>query len=205
MSTAIWMIAYAISEPDRPGYAEWFHGVHIPEKLARPGYTAAAHYESLADSGRYLALFRAVDAGAFLAPTPGQLKQRQDALTRKMMGLRVGSSMAILGEALRVPAPQGTIAPLAPVVRLSLFEYADAAAEDAAAGWLVQERLPELAFASGLRGASLLFFATGRGRHALLEEYESAAALAAQPGRFPATATHVAGSPFEGRRICPAP
>ncbi len=205
MCSAIWMISYAIGEPDRTVYAEWFHGVHMPEKLARPGYTAAAHYEAPAGAGRYVALFRAADARAFLAPTPGQLKQRQDALTRKMMGLRVGSSMAILGEALCVPAPQRTVAPLAPAVRLSLYEYADASAEDAAAGWLVQERLPELASASGLRGASLLFFATGRGRHALLEEYDSAAALAAQPGRFPAAASHVPGSPFEGRRICPAP
>jgi hypothetical protein len=204
MSTAIWMISYAVGEPDRPGYAEWFHRVHIPEKLARPGYAAAAHYEALDGAGRYVALFRAVDARAFLAPTPGQLKQRQDALTKKMMGMRVGSCMAILAEAIRVPAPQEPDAPVAAAVRLSLYEYADAAAEDAAAGWLVQERLPELACASGLRGASLLLFAAGRGRHALLEEYDSAAALAAQPGRFPATANHVSGSPFEGRRICPA-
>jgi len=195
MSRAVWAISYAIEAGDRPEYAGWFHGVHIPEKLARPGYTGAAHYEAIDGSGRCLAIFLAADAGAFLSPTPGQLRTRQDELTRRMVGLRGAPSMAVLAEAVRAGAPAAD-APLA--LRFALFEYADAAAEDAAAGWLVQERLPQLA------GASFLVAVTGRGRHALLEDYASPAALAASPARFPPGAAHVPGSPFEGRRVWPA-
>lgn len=203
MSTAIWAIHYAVAASDRPAYAAWFHGTHIPEKLARPGYTAAAHYEALDASGRFLALFRAADAKAFLSPTPGQLKTRQDALTRKMMGLRAASGMSVLTEAIRVGPPAAVRAPQA--VRFAQFAYPDAAAEDAAAGWLAQERLPAVAEASGVLGAAFLVAATGPGRHALLEEYDSDAALAANPVTYPGAAPHVAGSPFEGRRVWPPP
>ena len=38
MDRGIWAIAYGIPAEYRSEYLEWFHGVHIPEKLARPGY-----------------------------------------------------------------------------------------------------------------------------------------------------------------------
>lgn len=41
----IWALWYDVSEADRSEYLEWFHRVHIPEKLSRPGYLWAAHYE----------------------------------------------------------------------------------------------------------------------------------------------------------------
>ncbi len=58
--------------------------MHIPEKLSRPGYDWAGHYEG---GGRYLALFGGADARAFLDPSPAQLKGMQDELTRRMVGL----------------------------------------------------------------------------------------------------------------------
>ncbi|MBT4093823.1 MAG: hypothetical protein HOE85_07650, partial [Nitrospinaceae bacterium] len=45
MDKAIWAIFYDLPEEGREAYFEWFHGVHIPEKLTRPGYLWAAHYE----------------------------------------------------------------------------------------------------------------------------------------------------------------
>ena len=45
MHGAIWTLAYDIDSAERERYLQWFHDVHIPEKLARPGYIWAAHYE----------------------------------------------------------------------------------------------------------------------------------------------------------------
>ena len=45
MPSAIWTILYDLPAETRKDYLAWFHDVHIPEKLARPGYTWAAHYQ----------------------------------------------------------------------------------------------------------------------------------------------------------------
>ena len=60
MDRGIWAIAYDIPDELKAEYLDWFHHVHIPEKLSRPGYVWAAHYElplvTKGPSG-YLALF----------------------------------------------------------------------------------------------------------------------------------------------------
>ena len=45
MSAALWMIIYDLDPANADSYLQWFDEVHIPEKLARPGYTWAAHYQ----------------------------------------------------------------------------------------------------------------------------------------------------------------
>ena len=45
MAVAIWMIRYDLYEDQAETYLQWFNEVHIPEKLARTGYTWAAHYK----------------------------------------------------------------------------------------------------------------------------------------------------------------
>ena len=59
MDRGIWAIWYDIAAAQRAAYLEWFHEVHIPEKLARPGYLWAAHYELTREGTHpgYLALF----------------------------------------------------------------------------------------------------------------------------------------------------
>ena len=51
MDQGIWAIWYDIAGEHRNEYIHWFHEVHIPEKLSRPGYLWAAHYE-LGHGGR---------------------------------------------------------------------------------------------------------------------------------------------------------
>mgnify|MGYP001388943222 CR=1 FL=1 len=46
MTTSIWLLFYDIAAADRDHYVDWFHRCHIPEKLARPGYRSAAHFEA---------------------------------------------------------------------------------------------------------------------------------------------------------------
>lgn len=43
-------LAYYISKDDRESYPDWFHQIHITEKLARPGYRWAADFEAGATS-----------------------------------------------------------------------------------------------------------------------------------------------------------
>lgn len=207
MDHSIWAISCDVDAAKHDAYLAWFHSTHIPEKLARPGYAWAAHYRGL-EGARHLALFGSPDVGAFLSPSPGQLKTRQDALTREMMGLRIDASVGVFAEAMRVDGPQaaarapGTSA--GPFVRYANFSLPDAAAEDAAAAWTAQQRFTKLAASAGAIGARLMVAVLGGHRYALLEEFATEAALRAEPARFPEGAVHAPGSPFEGRRLWPA-
>lgn len=186
MTTAVWSIAYSVDAADRAAYCEWFHGTHIPEKLARPGYDWAGHYEG---GGRCLALFGGADARAFLDPTPAQLKGKQDELSRRMIGLRKGVEAQVVVEALGVGATSRS----APAfVRLSWVDAPDAAAGDTIAQWVVQQRLPDLARAGGCDWASFLVPVIGSGARLLLEAHAAMPTVAP-----PAAASRV----FEGRRI----
>jgi len=206
MDRSIWAISSDVDAAKHDAYLAWFHSTHIPEKLARPGYTWAAHYHGL-EGARHLALFGAADAGAFLAPSPGQLKTRQDALTREMMGLRIDASVGVFTEAMRVDGPQAAMrAPgtsAGPFVRYASFSLPDAAAEDAAAAWTAQQRFAKLGASAGVIGARLMVAVLGAYRYALLEEFATEAALRGESAVFPEGAVHATGSPFEGRRLWP--
>ena len=78
MDQGLWAIWYEIADDQRAAYLDWFHRVHIPEKLARPGYRWAAHYE-LGHGGRgrgHVALFGGDTTHTFLDPSPRQLATR---------------------------------------------------------------------------------------------------------------------------------
>jgi len=79
MTTGIWLLLYDIAAADRDHYVDWFHRCHIPEKLARPGYRWAAHFEAPPPSGnselyRYIGMFGGDSPRVFLDPTPAPLK-----------------------------------------------------------------------------------------------------------------------------------
>jgi hypothetical protein len=206
MDRAIWAISYGIDPGRFEEYLEWFHGTHIPEKLARPGHAWAAHYRSF-DNERHLALFGARDAGAFLSPTPGQIKPTQSALTREMMSLRMGASAAILNEVVRVDGPAGGSRghghTTGPFVRFAQYDLAGVVEQDAAGAWLVQDRFARVAAAPGAIAMRLMQPLIGTGWHAVLEEFASADAMRDMPAEFATGAIHTPGSPFEGRRIWP--
>jgi hypothetical protein len=198
MDRAIWALWYELPVDGREDYLAWFHGVHIPEKLARPGYLWAAHYVldkgseryHRATAGRryandaglgrgrgYLALFGGVHAHTFLDPSPGQLKARQDDETRRLIGFRREPYTCVLSEEARVDGPQAAtrrpgITP-APVIRFDSYNAASLAAEDEAGAWHAQERFPALATMPGCVGARSLLASLGWGRHATLVEFAS--------------------------------
>jgi hypothetical protein len=168
MSSAIWALAYDIRTDDEAVYLDWFHSVHIAEKLARDGYQWAAHYRGQphhADGDEntgYVALFGGVSSAVFLNPSPAQLKLQQDATTRHMMGLRRPCRMAILAE--EWAAPTGTAPqPDHPMLSITLLAAGDAG--ETLGAWAVQQVLPAVA---GLGHMRKLISVTGAPHHYLI-------------------------------------
>lgn len=190
MARAIWTIRYALDGLDDAAYLAWFHGEHIPEKRARPGYTWAAHYAD--GSGRYLALFGADDARTFLDPSPGQLKLRQDETTRRMVPHRREVVASVLVEVLR----DGNAKTVPGAVRMTFADPAGAASEDENAAAIAQRRLPTLARSPGFRWASFLVPVLGQGRHCVLEAWD-------RLDTIPAAAPDAPAAAFLGSRIDP--
>lgn len=221
MDLGIWAIWYELDREHRSEYAEWFHGVHIPEKLSRPGYLWAAHYALEANKG-YLALFGGPTAHTFLSPSPGQLAQRQSAETKRYMKMRQQSSASILAEEARVYGPdsdtrdaRGTAGP---VIQFGNYNAASPAVEDDLGAWYAQERLPLLSTLPGCIGARKMLATVGAYKHGILHEFVSLEmrerhfgpqeAQAHDPntwmGRVRPQLTHAPRSPAIGRRIWPA-
>ena len=101
MTAGIWLLFYDIASADRDHYVDWFHRRHIPEKLARPGYRWAAHFEAPTgpdntDLYHYIGMFGGDSTRVFLDPSPAQLKLTQSDETRAMMARRQNPSSAIL-------------------------------------------------------------------------------------------------------------
>ena len=222
MDRGLWAIWYEISAAMRAEYLAWFHAVHIPEKLARPGYVWAAHYALEGGDGHaYLALFAASSTAIFLNPSPAQLAQRQSAQTRRMIGMRQHAQNCILAEEARVDGPQvvqrGPGLTTGAVVQFGCYNTANSAVDDDLGAWYAQERFPLLAGLPGCIGARKMLVSVGAQKHAILHEFVSMAAReqyfapheadAHKPdtwmGRVRPQLTHAPGSPMMGRRLWP--
>jgi hypothetical protein len=176
MDRGIWAIWYDIDASRRSEYEQWFHGVHIPEKLSRPGYVWAAHYELEGGKG-FLALFGGATSHTFLNPSPAQLAPQQSAETKHFIGMRQRPSACILAEETRVEGPdagrrdsKGTPGP---VIQLGNYNAAAAAVEDDLGAWYAQERFPVLARLPGCIGARKMLATVGEHKHAILHEFVS--------------------------------
>jgi hypothetical protein len=224
MDRGIWAIWYDVPDAHKTEYLDWFHHVHIPDKLARPGYVWAAHYAlgcGTTDAG-YLALFGGVSAYTFLNPSPGQLLARQSAETKRYIAMRRHSAACILAEEMRVDGPaaaqRGPGLTTGPVVQFGNYNAANPAIEDDLGAWYAQERLPLLATLTGCIGARKMLASAGAFKHAILHEFVSIElreqhfapheAAAHDPatwmGRIRPQLTHAPRSPAVGTRIWPA-
>ena len=171
-ASAIWILAYDIAHEHEQRYLDWFHSEHIPEKLARPGYTWAAHFRGASTSGHpsangFVAMFGGESTRTFLNPSPAQLKTRQDARTREMMGLRVGSrAMIVCEEWSEGSGPGGVPLDQSPAIDLATLDVDSL--DERLSAWCVQEAVPTaLASDSALR-ATKCTNVMGRPRHALV-------------------------------------
>ena len=221
MSQAIWMLRYQIERPNIETYESWFHRVHIPEKLSRPGYTWASHYKAqLNDEGnQYVAMFGGLSSRVFHDPSPAQLKLTQNEETRQMMSMRQRGSGIIFVEEWSEfghgKTPQTPIQ--SPAIRINWFD-ARGQDEDLSA-WLVQELTPQLlnrqegAEQSPLAVCKLLGV-NGIARHAVIEQYGSISHLSPLPdsleqstwrARVESAVDKPFGDPLELDRIWPSP
>ncbi|MDH4149384.1 MAG: hypothetical protein OEW79_03370 [Betaproteobacteria bacterium] len=224
MDHGIWAIWYDIAGEHRNEYIHWFHEVHIPEKLSRPGYLWAAHYE-LGHGGRgkgYLALFGGENTHTFLNPSPGQLAKKQSPESRKFIGMRQKAMACILAEEARVDGPdaanRGPGLTTAPVVQIGNYNAPSPAVEDDLGAWYAQQRLPMLAKLPGCIGARKMLATVGVYKHAILHEFSAIELreLHFSPheaerddpdtwmGRIVPHLTHAPYSPAVGMRLWPA-
>ncbi len=226
MDRGIWVIWYDLADEYRARYLDWFHRVHIPEKLARPGYLWAAHYQLIEAKHRaggtgYLALFGGSTTHTFLKPSPRQLLTRQSDETKQFMAMRRESTACIFAEEIRVEGPAGAQRgpgfTSGPVIQLGNYNAANPAVEDDLGAWYAQERMPLLATLPGCLGARKLLATVGEYKHAILHEFQSLElreqhfspheAPAHDPatwmGRVRPRLTHAPRSPAVGQRIWP--
>lgn len=199
MDRAVWAIFYDLPEEGREEYLAWFHEVHIPEKLARPGYVWAAHYEAkppgarferiaarlrrsddpaLASGRGFVALFGGETTRAFYDPSPAQLRERRSAETRRMADARIRARGLILCEEWRVEGPEAGAreAPGVPAPAMQMGRYDAGGRDEDLQAWYAQERMAGVARTPGCVGARKYLAATGAPRHAVLYEFSSLAA-----------------------------
>ena len=149
MAAAIWMIIYDLDRAHSAQYLQWFNEVHIPQKLARPGYTWAAHYKVVADDdsadSRYIALFGGSDSSVFYNPSPAQIKPGQPPETRQMMSYRSNSNMLILSEEWVFDSDTGSLetSPCINAESISLALFNANGNDENLGAWLVQDYLAQ--------------------------------------------------------------
>ena len=216
MANALWMILYQLDPARVDEYLHWFHEVHVAEKLARPGYTWAAHYragEARDDSATYVAMFGAGDSRVFYDPSPAQIKPRQTPETREMMACRRDSRMLILAEEwVRCGNPAARLGDAAVGADWINLALCDANGNDEAFGaWLAQDYLPAIGEASTARK---YLTSTGEVRHLLIQEPDGSGSMPpsivdradhAWPGAVPGYLSFPLGLPLVARRVWPAP
>ena len=213
MPSAIWTILYDLPAETRKDYLAWFHDVHIPEKLARPGYTWAAHYQVVGEGDEMscIAMFGGETTAVFHNPSPAQLAPKQPPETKAMMGYRANSRALILAGEWAVDGA-GDMLPEDPAVSAPVISLAlcDASGEDMDFNaWLAQQHLPALAGADGFLGLRKLLATTGGARHALIHQYGAETAPFAVAGddewsdRVAGYLQSPMGAPVTARRIWP--
>ena len=185
MAASVWLLNYDIAAADRDHYLSWFHDEHIPEKLARPGYTWASHYQVLPDGdetvsgGRdmgYIAMFGGVSTNVFYNPSPAQLAPAQPMETRDMMACR-SNSQALILTAEWAADGQGVIGETRSDIDADMISVAlcDVAGNDMDFGaWLVQDHLKSVAEEGNCSSVRKLLASSGVVKHAIFHEHSSA-------------------------------
>lgn len=207
MNAAIWMLRYHIDESARETYVSWFHDVHIPEKLARPGYTWANHYvaPTVSTNGtrEYIAMFGGTQTRVFLDPSPAQLKPRQDALTREMMQLRQQSNGVILAHEWSGGEGDATSATPVHSAALRVHWLATQNADEAIGAYAVQTLAPQLVGHEQTTRITKLIAVTHGTRHVLVEQCSAVASADANSVDDSALPQDVTHSMFAGERLWP--
>jgi hypothetical protein len=243
MDRGIMAIWYDLPEKDREEYLSWFHEVHLPEVLRnRDEFLWAAHYQNAGGGERfhevikdmmrakqgevgtgrdYLLLFGAASPHVFFDPNFPQIKERQSAKTKEMVGRRIGSNICVFSEEARVDGPDASARPSGgtpgPYIQMGNFNVKGTDNEHDLGGWYAQVRLPFMTQMAGSIGARKLVSSAGWGKHSILYEFVSAEARedvfvpheedgledSSWTARIHKYVIHAPCSPFVGPRLWP--
>ena len=193
MTAGIWLLSYDIAAADRDQYVDWFHRYHVPEKLARPGYRWAAHFEAPPASGsgdlhRYIGMFGGDSTRVFLDSSPAQLKLTQSDATRAMIAFRQNPSSAILAHEWSWQTPGDTNADLATSASAAAMnareihiQTIEAGAHDETVGSLCAQKLaPEFAAKKAAIACHKMTNVIGGPRHIMLFEVTNVSPVGAR-------------------------
>ena len=176
MSQAIWILQYDLTSGSEHEYLNWFHNIHIPEKLARPGYLWAVHYKgqmgalvSSENRRSYLALFGGISTRTFLDPSPSELRGMQDDLTKEMMGKRLSSKGDVFALEWSVNGPNVVQEPRSR--QLDFFSICADGNDEEVGAWAAKS-LPSLSQTPELNGSKTykLISVTGSRFHGILHD-----------------------------------
>ena len=154
MSQAFWILQFDLKSGSEHEYLNWFHNIHIPEKLARPGYLWAVHYQGQIgaldhseDRRSYLALFGGISTRTFLDPSPSELRGTQDDLTKEMMGKRLSSKGNVFALEWSVNGPEDLQEPRS--IQLDFFSIRADGNDEEVGAWAAKSlpslsKIPEL-------------------------------------------------------------
>ena len=195
---AFWISWYNLPEDRRNDVLAWTHDVYIPRVLARPGVLWAAHYASETDftplggggrishkknpegvptGDRYILMFGATEAHAFVNPGPTDFHAGMSESDRVMLGLRAGERTNIMLQEARIDgpdSPRGTAGLLpGPAIQLGSFNAPSPADEEALADWYARWRLPSLKDLPGCMRVRKLVSVAGWAKHACFYEFTS--------------------------------
>lgn len=215
MTRAIWCIIYDLPSEGRDDYLAWFHEVHMPEKLARPGYQEATHYEVTDAAGNhissqgaqqggelgcgYIAIFSGSGTQVFLNPSPAQIKPHQTPLTREMIAKRIGQRSFIAAEEWRATPGEHVAGNEHAAIALSCCDTPGG--DEAFGAWCIQKLKPATLNGAGVRVLTKFLTTTGLTKHVILVEADCLPVKTNLDAGIPIT--HMIGAPFYARRIAP--
>lgn len=168
---AVWFISYYLDPENEDKYLNWFHQIHMQEKLKRRGYVWASHYRSFrnvsdGDGLLYLALFGGDSTAVFYNPSPAQLRQAQTSESRTMMDYRLKSRSLILSHEWVFTNKSGVSCDTIPIdsPNISLMACGTGGNDMDFCSWLIQKYLS----ASTGRGVAKFLASTGEPRHVMI-------------------------------------
>lgn len=195
MDRAFWITWYDLPDAGRDQYLDWLHNTYMPKVAARPGVLWAAHYASEAnvtplgggkgmvsghvadvpDGDRYILLFGATGAHAFMQPSPSGFNASLPPADRTMLALRRGERVNIMLEEATVLGPDCGAMALTPSagIQLGSFNCATYKDEEEMAAWYANDRFPSLEHVKGVIRARKLVSVAGWAKHACFYEFTS--------------------------------
>ena len=177
----LWLIFYGIANQHKDSYLSWFENEHIDEKLSRPGYDWATHYELSTDSesggtSEFVALFGSRSSRTFYDPSPAQIKPHQTELTKTMLGYRTNAVSLILSEEWCQAGEGKRESPVIASRSIRMWLFANTTDDQYVGAWCAQKHCPETADLPTTNSVRKFVASAGNPRHVVIDELSDSGA-----------------------------